>query len=251
MTTFLGKKNNAKTTITDNPLTNSALTINLASSTGSLFPATNFLGTIWDSVTYSDPGDDPAMEIVLIDSVSGDVATVNASGRGYGGTSAVQHAQNSAFRLLIMKEHMDEYETAIGTLETSMGLLTGSKPLKLVAVPWTKVLNLSAVSTTSDTDLDLTAYTDAAATHVVLKVQFDSSSTTEGSYITFRAKGATSNDEQRILLHAPQVSGFHSDYPFVVVPMDSNQIITYAINSLTSASTIQAWVIGYFTTAVS
>jgi hypothetical protein len=123
-TTFLEKKNNAKTTITNNPLTAGGLSITLASSSGAKFPTTTFLGTLWDAVTYSDPGDDPAMEVVLCDSRSSDTVTVNASGRGYAGTSAVEHATGSAFRLLIMKEHMTEYETAINTLEGSVNQLS-------------------------------------------------------------------------------------------------------------------------------
>lgn len=118
-TTWLQKKNNAKSTITNNPLSAGGLSITLASSTGSLFPTTGatWLATIWDAVTYPDPSDDPNMEVVLIDSRSTDTLTVNSSGRGYAGTTGVEHATGSAIRLLIMKEHTDQYETAINTIE--------------------------------------------------------------------------------------------------------------------------------------
>jgi hypothetical protein len=136
-TTFLEKKNNAKTTITNNPLTAGGLSITLASSSGAKFPTTNFLATIWDAVTYPDPGDDPQMEVVLCDSRSSDTVTVNASGRGYAGTTGVSHATGSAFRLLIMKEHMTEHETAINALEAvSVGTLT----------PWTAFTPVIAVA---------------------------------------------------------------------------------------------------------
>jgi len=123
-TTFYQKKNNAKSTITNNPLASGGLSITLASSTGSRFPTTGntWLATIWDAVTYPDPSDDPNMEVVLIDSRSTDTLTVNASGRGYAGTTGVSHATGSAIRLLIMKEHTDQYETAITALE-GRGLL--------------------------------------------------------------------------------------------------------------------------------
>lgn len=249
-TTFYGKKNNAKTTITNNPLTAGGLSITLASSTGSKFPTGTFLVTIWDAATYSDPGDDAQMEIVLCDSRSGDTVTVNASGRGYGGTSAVQHATGSAFRLFIMKEHADQWETAINALETSMALIVGASPLVLSATPWTNVLTLSGVGTTADTDIDLTANTSAAATHVILKVRVENTATTEGSFITFRAKGATASDLYWRKFFAPQVSGFHNEAE-IIVPMDSEQRITYNINSTAGAMSVNAWVIGYFKAVVS
>lgn len=116
---------------------------------------------------------------------------------------------------------------------------------RTVATPWTAILSLSGVSTTADTDIDLTANTSATATHVMLKVVIDNTNTTEGSYVRFRAKGATTAATQSVLLYAPQVSSFHAVYPCVIVPMDSNQVITYDINSNAGATSVNAWVIGY------
>lgn len=113
------------------------------------------------------------------------------------------------------------------------------------ATPWTSVLSLSGVSTTGDTDIDLTANTSATATHVVLKVSIDNTNTTEGSYVRFRAKAAGTGTDESVLLHAPQVTNFHQDYPWVVVPMDSEQRITYNINSNAAATSVNAFVIGY------
>jgi hypothetical protein len=122
-TTFLSKSNNAKTTITNNPLSAGGLSITLATGKGALFPVSGqFIGTLWDDVTYpGNPTGDPNMEIVLCDSRSSDTVTVNASGRGYSGTTGVAHATGSAFALQIMKEHFTEHSTAINTLETPIG----------------------------------------------------------------------------------------------------------------------------------
>lgn len=119
-TSFYAIKNNAKSTITNNPLTAGGLSITLASSTGSKFPTTGNTWTacIWDDVTYPlNPTADPNMEVVLIDSRSTDTLTVNASGRGFGGTTGVSHATGSAIAITVSKEHISQITTAITTLE--------------------------------------------------------------------------------------------------------------------------------------
>jgi len=120
--TFYGKENNAKTTITNNPLAAGGLSITLDTGDGALFPSgVSFLVTIWDDTTYpDDPTSDPNMEVCLIDSRSTDTLTVNASGRGYSGTADVEHASGSAIALHVMKEHMEQLETAINTNEASV-----------------------------------------------------------------------------------------------------------------------------------
>lgn len=149
VTTFYGKKNNAKTTITNNPLSSGGLSITLAGGAGAKFPSSGqFLGTIWDDTTYpSNPTGDPNMEVVLIDSRSTDTLTVNAAGRGFAGTSAVAHASGSAFALLIMKEHMDQHETAINDLETAT-YRTGWIPMG-VTLTYSSVDNPTGVVTSS------------------------------------------------------------------------------------------------------
>lgn len=128
------KKNNAKTTITNNPLAAGDLSITLASSTGDVFPAAGvFLATIWTIGTYPDPGDDPGMEIVKIDSRSGDTLTVNASGRGFGGTAASSHATGSTIALLMMKEHFDEYDTILN------GGIVSENISASAAIPYSKL----------------------------------------------------------------------------------------------------------------
>ncbi len=47
--TFLTKKNNAKSTITDNPLTSGATTVNVQSGDGAKFPVAPFHATLYTS----------------------------------------------------------------------------------------------------------------------------------------------------------------------------------------------------------
>lgn len=96
---FLQKKNNAKTTITNNPLTSGGTSVTVATGKGALFPASgDFMVTIWDATTYPDPTDDPNMEICRCTSRSTDTLTVT---RAQESTSAVSHASGSAIALLI------------------------------------------------------------------------------------------------------------------------------------------------------
>lgn len=113
---FYNIANNAKTTITNNPLSNSGTSITLSAGTGTKFPSEYFVATIWDDTTYpSNPGGDPNMEIVYCDSRSTDTVTVNASGRGFGGTTGVQHNSGSAFAILDTKQFDDQMTTALTT----------------------------------------------------------------------------------------------------------------------------------------
>lgn len=110
---FLAKKDNALSSVDDNPLSSGATTINLPTGKGALFPATAdgyWIATIWDKATYPFPGDDTNMEKVLVTSRSSDALTVV---RGYDGTSGVSHAQGSALALLDVRAWHDEYEAAM------------------------------------------------------------------------------------------------------------------------------------------
>lgn len=158
-TTFLSKINNGKSTITDNPLSAGALTINVT--TASEFPSSGqFLVTIWDDTTYPlNPTGDPGMELILCDSRSGAVITVNSSGRGYGGTSASSHASGSAIAVLITKEHFTEHETAINALETlwqtmvaQAGLVNGKLSVTVASNNLTVAFKTLAGSDPSTTD---------------------------------------------------------------------------------------------------
>ena len=92
-------KNNAESTVADNPLTSSATTLNVAAGQGSRFPSTfPFLVTIWDDVTHPDPTDDPNMEITECSARSSDALTIL---RGKEDTSGVEHANGSRVAMLI------------------------------------------------------------------------------------------------------------------------------------------------------
>lgn len=113
---FYNKKNVAVTTITNNPLSNSGTSITLNTGDGAKFPSTYFLAILWDNTTYPNaPYSDPNYEIVLCDSRSTDTVTVNASGRGYGGTTGVQHNSGTSFALVDMKEYWDQHESTLKT----------------------------------------------------------------------------------------------------------------------------------------
>lgn len=115
-THFYNVANNAITTITNNPLSSGGTSITLATGTGTKFPSTYFLATIWDNTAYpSNPSGDPNMEVVLIDSRSTDTLTVNASGRGFASTTAVQHASGSTIAVLDTKQFEDQITTALAT----------------------------------------------------------------------------------------------------------------------------------------
>jgi hypothetical protein len=113
---FLAKKDNAKSTITNNPLASDGLSITLQTGDGAKFPATSdgqWVATIWDKASYPDASDDPNMEKVLIESRSTDTLTVNASGRGYDGTTGVEHSVNSAIALFLIVKHLTDIETEL------------------------------------------------------------------------------------------------------------------------------------------
>lgn len=103
---FLQKKNNAKSLTTDNPLSAGATTVNITGGTGSLFPSTgDFMLTIWDEITYPDPGDDPGMEIVRATARTSDAITIT---RAQEGTTGVSHASGSRIAILITAGTVNE-----------------------------------------------------------------------------------------------------------------------------------------------
>lgn len=104
--TYFVLENNLQSSVTDNPLTDVATTINVSAGTGANFPATfPYLLTIWDETTYPDPTDDTSMEIVKVTGESTDALTIV---RGYGDTTGVEHAQNTRIALLVTKEVIDD-----------------------------------------------------------------------------------------------------------------------------------------------
>jgi parallel beta-helix repeat protein len=99
--TFLTKKNNAKSTITDNPLTSGATTLNVQTGDGSKFPAAPFHATLYSS--------DPASgEIVKVTAKSTDQFTIV---RAQEGTTAQEWAQGTKLELLVTAKLFDDFQT--------------------------------------------------------------------------------------------------------------------------------------------
>lgn len=124
------KKNNAKGTVADNPLAAGATTLNLNSGEGAKFPSSGvFILTIWDPV-YSDPGDDPGMEIVWCTSRTDDALTIV---RAKENTSDVSHVVSSRAEMLITAGFFTDSTYGLNTLlfehiynEIPSGTINGS-----------------------------------------------------------------------------------------------------------------------------
>ena len=92
-------KNNAESTVADDPLASGATTLNVATGEGDNFPSTfPYRLTIWDDENHADPTDDSGMEIVECTGRSGDALTIV---RGKEGTSDVDHANGERVAMLI------------------------------------------------------------------------------------------------------------------------------------------------------
>ena len=97
MTSFV-VKNNAESTIADNPLAQAAVTLNVAAGEGANFPTTfPFLITLWDEETYPDPSDDSGMEIVKCTGRTTDALTIV---RAQEGTADVAHVLGSRVAMM-------------------------------------------------------------------------------------------------------------------------------------------------------
>lgn len=117
-------KNNAKSTVADSPLAAGATTLNVATGGGASFPDTfPFLLTLWDAATYTDPGNDPDMEIVECSGRTGDVLTIS---RGKEDTLDVAHANSQRVALLITAGLMSDYFLASGERAMTGDLDMGS-----------------------------------------------------------------------------------------------------------------------------
>lgn len=91
--------NNVESTVADNPLAQSATTLNVAVGEGANFPSTfPFRLTIWDEDAYQDPTDDSGMEIVECTARATDALTI---ARGKEGTGDVAHANGERVAILI------------------------------------------------------------------------------------------------------------------------------------------------------
>jgi len=99
--TFLKKKNNAKSTITDNPLTSGATTCNVQTGDGAKFPDAPFHATLYSS--------DPASgEIIKVTAKSTDQFTIV---RAQEGTTAQEWPQGTKIELLITAKLLDDFQS--------------------------------------------------------------------------------------------------------------------------------------------
>jgi len=90
-------KNFAKGTLSG-AYNNSTTTITLGSGDGDRFPATPFSAVWWNATDYTDPSDDPAVEIVRVTARSADTLTVT---RAQEGTAAADHnTSGKTYKLL-------------------------------------------------------------------------------------------------------------------------------------------------------
>ena len=121
-TSFKQVANNAKSTAVSGDLNNTTdpVTFSVQSGDGAKFPTpgNGFWVTVWDESTYTDPGDDPNMEIMLVTSRSTDSMTAS---RGQLGTSAVAHAGSPTVALLLVDQQIEDLQTAVNTLENASG----------------------------------------------------------------------------------------------------------------------------------
>lgn len=99
--------------------TNNPVTFSVATGEGAKFPApgNGYYLTVWDRTQYSDPGQDPNMEKVLVTARSSDSITAT---RAQGGTSNVAHAGTITVALLVRDQHFTDIHSAINTLETDL-----------------------------------------------------------------------------------------------------------------------------------
>jgi len=124
-TTFFSFENMAQTTIAED-LTTGELDITVATGDGAEFPSSGqFIVTLY---TLDTTGAVDAYELVLIDSRSSDVLTVNASGRGYESSGAQTWSDGDYIMVSITKASLTAIHTAINNLENDMDAIADATP---------------------------------------------------------------------------------------------------------------------------
>ena len=102
-------KNNAESTVVDNPLTAGATTLNAVD--GEEFPDTfPFLLTLWNETLYSDPSDDVLMEVVECTGRTANALTIT---RACEGTVDSEHAAGERVAMLITAGHFNDATNGI------------------------------------------------------------------------------------------------------------------------------------------
>lgn len=101
-----------------------AYSIVLATGGGAKMPAPPFNITWWNSTDYSDPGDDPNVEIDRVTGVSGDTLTLANNGTSRtaqeGTTASTKNTSGKTYMVMagLTKKTMDDLATALSTLNT-------------------------------------------------------------------------------------------------------------------------------------
>jgi parallel beta-helix repeat protein len=121
MSTFLQVKDNVKTLAPTGSLNNITTPLTINGINTSAFPATFTVGyalTVWDDVTYPDPGDDPNMEKVLVTActpaTNGSITITRGTPHAHAGTPRIA--------LLLISQHISDLDTAVNTIETTLPL---------------------------------------------------------------------------------------------------------------------------------
>ena len=128
-------KNNVKSTIVDSSLAAGATTLNVATGEGANFPSSvPFLITIWNAVTYPNPGDDSGMEVVKCTARTTDALTIV---RAQEDTADVEHANGERVAMLMTAGHFNDATigivTKLDTIETdAKDDQTGSEIIALI-----------------------------------------------------------------------------------------------------------------------
>lgn len=116
-TAWLQTRNNAHDVLAADVLAGDA-TIEVTTAATQFPVAYPYRVTIWDAVTYTDPGDDPGMEIVQVTGRAGNVLNVT---RAQEGTAAAAHTTGDVVRLLVTAGMVQQVQGTIDAHDHSAG----------------------------------------------------------------------------------------------------------------------------------
>jgi hypothetical protein len=160
MTTFLQVKDNAYARSPNNALNNTTanLTLNSLDTTKLPVVTTGFALTIWDDVTYPNPGDDPNMEKCLVSDA--DIAATGSLTLFRGNPKA--HTGTPKMALLMLAQHVSDLNQAVNTLETSVAQKANATDVAASVTSLTALANSKA--TPADVNNAIAALVNSAPT---------------------------------------------------------------------------------------
>lgn len=118
MTSFLQVADNAKTRCASGALNNitSPITLNNIDTTKMPAVTTGYIVTIWDDLTYPDPGDDPNMEQATVTGrVSGLTGSLTLTR-----SDAKSHTHSPRIALLSISRHISDLNAAVSDIQTTV-----------------------------------------------------------------------------------------------------------------------------------